>query len=905
MMHAEAHRPHLLAVLCGNVVRSIGTAVVAEILDLRTAATLEPDAVLTRLGTSSDGLGGGEAARRLAGVGPNSLKTRGTSAWRVLWNQLRNPLLPLLVIAAVVSGFTGQVTDSGIIVVMVAVSVGLGFANEFRSEKAVQELHDQVHHSTTVVRDGHPETVDVTGLVPGDVVLISIGDVVPADLRLLEVDRLECDEGILTGESMPAEKQVAATPEPSSPIDLPPCAFMGTVVKTGTGRAVVVRTGPATEFGRIAERLGEAHPETSFQRGLRDFSRLLVRVTAVLVVGIFIINLATGRPFIDAVLFSLAIAVGLTPELLPAIVTISLSTGAKRMAERSVLVRRLVAIEDFGNIEVLFTDKTGTLTEGRISYREAVGADGAPDDRVLLLGLLCTDVVLEGGVPTGGSPLDQALWTTSQAAAEPFETWKRIDEAAFDYQRRMMSVLLDGPQGRLIVTKGAPESVLAVCASTTDEARAVMGREFGAGSRLVAVATRDGTGLTAIDPEHERELTLVGFLAFEDPPKADAAASLKRLADLGVAVKIVTGDNERVAQKVCGDLGVPIGRTLTGLQIEGMPDEELAATIHAATIFARVSPEQKSRIIRLARSHGLDVGYMGDGVNDAVALHDADVGISVDSATDVAKDAADILLLKKDLGTLADGVVEGRRVFANTIKYILMATSSNFGNMFSAAAASAFLKFLPMLPSQILLNNLLYDTSQTTIPTDHVDAEMLARPAHWDTKFIRRFMTYFGPISSLFDFATFGVMLWVFHAGESLFQTGWFVESLATQTLVIFVIRTRRVPFFKSRPSTAQLVATLSCAGAGVLIPYIPPIAKLFGFRALPVSFLAIVIVFIAAYLILAELGKARFFRTPAPRHPPAVHFDVLRRRHVRKLASRWHREPATVANGSIDGESA
>jgi Mg2+-importing ATPase len=887
------------------VARTVETAPAARTVDLRTAATLDPDAVLSQLGTSREGLGEQEAARRLVEVGPNALRTHRTTAWRVLWNQLRNPLLPLLVIAALVSGFTGQVTDSGIIIVMVGVSVGLGFANEFRSEKAVQELHDQIHHSTTVVRGGRPETVDVTELVPGDVVLISIGDVVPADLRLLEVDHLECDEAILTGESMPAGKQVAATPEPSSPIDLPPCAFMGTVVKSGTGRAVVARTGSATEFGQIAERLGEAHPETSFQKGLRDFSKLLVRVTTVLVVGIFVVNLATGRPFIDAVLFSLAIAVGLTPELLPAIVTISLSTGAKRMAEKSVLVRRLVAIEDFGNIEVLFTDKTGTLTEGKISYREAVGADGALSDRVLLLGLLCTDVVLEDGVPTGGSPLDQALWTAPQAAEEPVAAWTRIDEAAFDYDRRMMSVLLDGPQGRLVITKGAPESVLDVSANATEEARAAMDREFAAGSRLVAVATRDGSSLSAVDPEHERDLTLVGFLAFDDPPKADAAASLQRLADLGVAVKIVTGDNERVAQKVCLDLGVPVGRMLTGTHIAAMPDEELAATIHATSIFARVSPEQKSRIIRLARSHGLDVGYMGDGVNDAVALHDADVGISVESATDVAKDAADILLLKKDLGTLADGVVEGRRVFANTMKYILMATSSNFGNMFSAAVASAFLRFLPMLPSQILLNNLLYDTSQTTIPTDRVDPEMLARPAHWDTKFIRRFMMYFGPISSLFDFATFGVMLWVFHAGESLFQTGWFVESLATQTLVIFVIRTRRVPFFKSRPSTTQLVATLSCAGAGVLIPYVPPVARLFGFTALPLSFLAIVLVFIVVYLTLAELGKARFFRTPAPKRPPAVHFDVLRRRHVRKLVSRWHREPVKVASGPIGGGSA
>lgn len=874
-------------------------------LDLGTAASMQTAEVLARLGADERGLAPDEAARRLAAVGPNALRVHTASGWRVLLNQLRNPLLPLLVVAAVVSGLTGQVTDAGIIVVMVAVSVGLGFVNEFRSEKAVEELHGQVHHTTTAVRGGRPTTLDVTELVPGDVVLLSIGDVVPADVRLLKVDRLECDEAVLTGETLPSEKQAGPIERASSPIALPSCAFMGTVVKSGTARAVVVRTGPATEFGRIATLLGERPPETSFQRGLRDFGKLLVRITAVLVVGIFVVNLAIGRPFIDAILFSLAVAVGMTPALLPAIVTISLSTGAKRMATKSVLVRRLVAIEDFGNIQVLFTDKTGTLTEGTITYRGSMGPDGAADNRALVLGLACTDVVVESGIPTGGSPLDQALWNAPAAATAPSTAWRRLDGAAFDYDRRRMSVLVEGPEGRLMITKGAPESMLAVCVDLPAEAGTTVEREFESGSRLVAVAARSASGLTSIEPEDEHDLTLVGFLGFVDPPKADASESLRRLADLGIEVKVVTGDNERVAKKVCEDLGVRVGRILNGSQLEGMPDEELGRTLPATTIFARVTPEQKSRIIRLARLHGLDVGYIGDGVNDAVALHVADVGISVESATDVAKDAADILLLKKDLGTLADGVVEGRRVFANTIKYILMATSSNFGNMFSAAAASAFLRFLPMLPSQILLNNLLYDMSQTTIPTDRVDPEMVARPAHWDTRFIRRFMTYFGPISSLFDFATFGVMLWVFHAGASLFQTGWFVESLATQTLVIFVIRTRRVPFFRSRPSTMQLVATLSCASAGVLIPYVPPLARLFGFQALPVSFLAIVLVFILAYLTLAELGKAWFFRTPAPTRPPAVHFEALRRRRVRKVVSRFSRGAEPSPSGPIDGGSA
>jgi len=864
-------------------------------LELRTAAAAEVDWVLATLESDEGGLAPEVAARRLAEVGPNALRSHGASAWRVLANQLRNPLLPILVIASLVSWFTGGRTDAAIILVILLLSVGLGFFNEFRSEKAVEALHQQIRHTATAVRGGHLSTIDVTELVPGDVVLLSVGDVVPADVRLLTADRFECDEAVLTGESLPAEKQAAPIERPGSPIDLPSCAFMGTVVRSGTARAVVVRTGSGTEFGAIAISLGERQPETAFQHGLRDFGKLLVRITTILVVAIFVVNLIIGRPLIDAVLFSLAIAVGLTPELLPAIVTIGLAVGAQRMARRSVLVRRLVAIEDFGNIDVLFTDKTGTLTEGHITFRAALDPTGEPDDRILRLGLLCTDVVIEDGTPTGGSPLDQALWLAPGASERATSSWRRIAEAAFDYDRRMMSVLVDGPDGRLVITKGAPESVLAVCHDVPGVAQGVVENEFSAGSRLVAVATRDGTGLDTVGLEHERDLTLAGFLAFVDPPKEDAAGSLARLTALGIALKVVTGDNERVAQKVCGDLGMSPGRTIVGQQIDGMPDEELAAAIGATLIFSRVTPEQKSRIINLARDHGLVVGYMGDGVNDAVALHDADVGISVDTATDVAKDAADILLLKKDLGTLADGVVEGRRIFANTIKYILMATSSNFGNMFSAAGASAFLKFLPMLPGQILLNNLLYDTSQTTIPTDHVDEEMLARPSQWDTHFIRRFMVFFGPISSIFDFATFGVMLWIFHAGESLFQTGWFVESLATQTLVIFVIRTRRVPFFRSRPSTAQLIATLSCAGAGVVLPYVPPLARLLGFTPLPVSFLLILVGFVVVYLTLAELGKAYFFRTAPRGWPRLARLRSAEHRRVQKIASRWSRPTLAV----------
>ncbi len=472
-------------------------------------------------------------------------------------------------------------------------------------------------------------------------------------------------------------------------------------------------------------------------------------------------------------LFALAIAVGLTPQLLPAIVTISLSTGAKRLAERAVVVKRLVSIEDLGNIVVLFTDKTGTLTEGRITFAAALDAGGRPSDAVLRAGLLCNDATFSDGRVVGGNQLDQALWEAPGARAAGAERARRLADRPFDYQRRLASVLVEGTDGaRQVIVKGAPETVLARCARVPPDAQAVLDSQFAAGSRVIAVATRAADGRTTLTADDERDLDLAGFLTFVDRPKADAHEALDRLRRLDVKVKVITGDNDRVAQKVCADIGLTVGGTLTGAQLEQLDDAQLAAALPQTTIFARVTPEQKSRLIKAQRASGATVGFLGDGVNDAVALHDADVGISVQTATDVAKDAADIVLLDKDLDILAGGVVEGRRIFANTIKYVLMGTSSNFGNMFSAGAASLFLSFLPMLPTQILLNNLLYDGSEMAIPTDNVDEEQLQRPAHWDTRFIRHFMTFFGPISSIFDFATFGIMIWVFNAGAHAVPIG-------------------------------------------------------------------------------------------------------------------------------------
>jgi Mg2+-importing ATPase len=849
-------------------------------LDLPVAAGLPVADVLGELGSSDGGLSSAEVGRRLAVYGPNVLLSHGVSALSVLVRQLRSYLLLLLLFAAVVSGVVGDRTEALIIVGIMAMSVGLSFFNEYRSEKAVEALHAQIRHLAFVDRDGQPVEVAVTEIVPGDVVHLRVGDVVPADLRLLEVHGLECDESVLTGESQLAAKTADAHQPGESSLDLPSCALMGTLVRSGDGRGLVVRTGRHTAFGAIALRLGERQGQTAFQQGLQAFSKLLAIVTMVLAGSIFLINAALGRSILQSALFALAIAVGLTPQLLPAIVTVSLATGARRLARRRVIVKRLVCIEDLGNVQVLFTDKTGTLTEGHISFTQPLDWRGNPDDHVHALGLACSDKT--------GNELDRALWAAGESSPNN-GGWRTLDHLPFDHERQLASVLVDSPQGRLLVAKGAPEAVLARSTNVPAEAQATLDGLFASGARVVAVASRAVTS-DRLEPDDERALSLDGFLSFSDPAKPDVKESLARLDRLGVTVKIVTGDNGQVAAHLCKQVGLEAEKVVAGTELATMDDAALLALLPQTAIFARVSPEQKSRIILAQRSLGADVGFLGDGVNDAIALHDADVGISVDSAADVAKDAADVVLLDKDLGIIADGVVEGRRIFANTIKYVLMGTSSNFGNMFSAAGASLFLSFLPMLPTQILLNNLLYDVSEMTIPTDNVDEELLARPAQWDIGLIRRFMAFFGPISSVYDFLTFAVMLRVFDAGPSLFQSGWFVESLTTQTLVIFVIRTRRVPFFKSRPSRPLLIATLGCAALGVAIPYIPPIAHLLGFEPLPASFLAVLAGMIITYLALAQLGVALFFKHQRGR-PLAPHISHQQRR-ITRIASRWHLWP-------------
>jgi P-type Mg2+ transporter len=863
--------------------RTRGRALPAPSFEIDRYAALSGAEALEALSAEREGLSPTEASARLARYGPNELARAGRTWLSILATQLKSPLLGLLVVAAAVSIAVGERVDGGIILGIMALSVGLAFVNESRSERTIALLREQTGRRATVLREGMSQEVAASSLVPGDICLLQIGDVVPADLRLLEADELTVDESTLTGEAYPAHKRVDPTKDPAGAVH-DDCSYMGTIVRSGRGVGVVAATGAATRLGGVAGGLQEHQPPTDFQRGLSSFAGLLAWVTGGLTVFIFVANAALGKPFLDALLFSLAIAVGLTPQLLPAIVTVSLSTGARRLAAKSVLVKRLVSIEDLGNADALFTDKTGTLTEGEIRLREAVDPVGTSTPALVRLGLLCSELHFEHGDTPLANTLDLAIWRSLEpgAARAELEASPAVAVLPFTFERRRTSVVVAADGKRRLLCKGAAEEVLARCVSARvgadshslgdvrERVDATLSGLLDAGHRLLALAERGIEKQQAYGEGDEVGLELRGFLVFADPPKQGAPESVARLQRLGIELKVLTGDHERTAAHVCGEIGLPVKGVVRGADLAGKSDDELARLVSGSTIFARVSPEQKAALVSAEQRNGNDVAFMGDGVNDAVALHQADVGISVETAVDVAKEAADVVLLKKDLGVVADGVVEGRRIFANTMKYVLMGTSSNFGNMFSAAGASLFLSFLPMLPSQILLNNLLYDTSELTIPTDNVDEELLQRPEHWDIGFIRRFMVFFGPISSIYDFMTFGVMLWVFHAHASLFRSGWFVESLATQALVVFIIRTRRVPFFHSRPSRPLLLTTIAVALVGLALPY-SPLAHVLGFRSLPPLFLGILVAMTATYLTLAEVGKAYFYRRQGARLPSAA----------------------------------
>jgi Mg2+-importing ATPase len=840
--------------------------------------------LLGQIDATPQGLSTSEAEARLLRFGPNVLRPHRRRALFIEFlSRFRNPLVLVLLAASGISALTGELTSFVIIGIIVVASVTLDFAQEHRAGQAAERLRQSVAVHVSVERDGRMTEIPTEQVVPGDVVHLTAGDLVPADGRVLEARDSFVNQALLTGEPYPVEKH------PGDPVEgavggldaATNAVFMGTSVISGTARVVVYRIGGATMLGGIAESLEARMPPTAFARGTREFGFLIMRLTIGLVMFVLLVNTLFHRPLLESFLFAVALAVGLTPELLPMVVSVTLSRGALRMADKKVVVKRLASVQDLGSMDVLCTDKTGTLTEARIRLERHSDAQGHDSPRVL--GLAYLNSVFETGLR---SPLDEAI-----LQHEPIDVgdWTRIDEVPFDFERRRISVLVERAGERLLVVKGAPEDILRLCAqyegdgpgdlrpldpATAARVSAMFDDLGRAGSRVLAIAWK------RVEPEHrhaavtdETALVFAGFVAFLDPPKPTAAEAIARLSASGVAVKIVSGDTELVTQHVCAALGIPVTGVLLGSEIAAMDGQALAARAETANLFCRVTPAQKERIILALRARGHVVGFLGDGINDAPSMHAADIGISVDGAADVAREAAALVMLEHDLGVLHEGVIEGRRTFANIMKYIMMGTSSNFGNMISMAGATLILPFLPMLPVQILLNNLLYDLSEVPIPMDSVDPEDVAHPRAWDMRFVRDFMMAIGSVSTLFDFLTFYVLLTVFAAHEALFHTGWFIESLATQVLVIFVIRTRGNPL-RSRPHPWLVAASLTVVAVAIALPYTPAGAWI-GFVPLPAHFFGILTGIVVPYLLMIEVVKRWFYRAfPAQgraRRPPNI----------------------------------
>ncbi|MCC6361899.1 MAG: magnesium-translocating P-type ATPase [Bryobacterales bacterium] len=827
--------------------------------------------LLRTLGATPGGLDSEEAERRLREYGPNSMVAESRfAAWRAFGRLFGNPLVVILLAASALSLAVGDHVGGLIIIAMVILSVALNFFMEFQARHAVEAIRKQAATTATVVRDGREQELGVPELVPGDVIRLHAGDLVPGDGRLLESKDLHVRESALTGESLAVEKTAAdLAPGRYGVGDAANSIFLGSAVQTGMATALIVRTGRSTALGEIAAKLAKRPPESEFARGIRQFGLMITRVIMLLVLFVLLVNLALHRPALESFLFSVALAVGMTPELMPMIITVTLAQGARRMTKKKVLVKQLAAIEDFGSVEILCSDKTGTLTEGEIVLDKHVDLRGTEQEEVLRLVYL--NSYFEAGIR---SPLDAAILKHDAPAISEY---RKVDEIPFDFNRKRLSVVVRRGEEFLLVTKGEAESVLAICETAdvdgsiqpfSEELRSEAMRTFqqlGAdGYRTLGVAVRGVEPREAYERGEERGMTFAGFAAFLDPPKEGVHAVLEALKQSRVSVVIMTGDNQYVTRKMARDAGLPADCILTGNEVDGMDDAALAFQAEQGAIFARVSPEQKNRVILALKARGHVVGFLGDGINDAPSLHTADVGISVTNGVEVAKDAAKIILLEKDLEVLNDGIIEGRRSFANIMKYIIMGTSSNFGNMFSMAAASLFLPFLPMLPTQILLNNFLYDFSQVSIPTDQVDQALLRRPKRWQIGFIRQFMTIIGPISSIYDFLTFAVLFFGFQAqvNPSLFHTGWFVESLATQTLVVFVIRTAGNPL-ESRPSKALLAAVWLVVAFAVCLPY-TPLGTLLRFTPLPATLLAAIGVLTLTYLWLVQAVKSWFYRRHA-----------------------------------------
>lgn len=819
------------------------------------------------LNSSPNGLSQIEAQEALKRAGLNQIRSREqVTPIGLFLNQFKSPIVLILIFATVVSAFLQDWVDAVIILLIVLGSALLSFYQEFNASNSAEKLRAQVSLNSTVLRDGKPASTPTEEIVPGDVVLLAAGSLIPADGLVLEARDFFVNQAVLTGETFPVEKKPGMAPETASLPERTNSVFMGTSVRSGSAKVLIVETGLRTAFGQIAQRLTLRPPETEFERGIKRLGYLLTEVMLLLVLGIFAFNVFFHKPVLDSLLFSIALAVGLTPQLLPAIININLAKGSQAMAERGVIVRRLESIENFGSMDILCTDKTGTLTQGVVRLDGALGVDGNSSPQVQLYA--CLNASLQSGLP---NPLDEAI---VQKGAQGMDEFAKVDEVPYDFVRKRLSVVVKNRAVHLLVTKGALENVLAVCSriqtpggeSALGEGEQAQIRErFEAwsakGYRVLGVAVKQVESQEhPYSAKDESGMTFAGFLLFFDPPKEGVQKTIAALEKMGVRLKIITGDNHLVARHIGEIIGLGNFKVLSSAELDSLRDEALWHAVEETAIFSEVDPNQKERIILALKKRGHVVGYMGDGINDAPSLHSADVGISVANAVDVAKEAADLVLLQQDLNVLLEGILQGRRTFANTLKYVFMATSANFGNMFSVAGASLFLPFLPMLPKQILLINFLTDLPEMTIASDNVDNALVEKPRRWDLRFIRRFMLIFGPLSSIFDFATFGVLLWLMKADEATFHTGWFIESVLSAALVVFAVRTR-LPFTKSKPSRAMLGMTLAVILVTLALPY-TPLATVLGFAPLPAHYLLLIFGIVAAYFLSAELAKRWFYAT-------------------------------------------
>jgi Mg2+-importing ATPase len=824
------------------------------------------DELLQQLQTTPQGLTNAEARQRFIRYGANLLKPKKrSSTLTLLLSQFKSPLILILIFAVGLSFFLRDPVNAGIILTIVLVSGLLGFWQERGAANAVEKLLSIVQIKAEVLRDGATMEIPVEEIVSGDIVMLNAGDIIPGDCLIIESKDLFADEAALTGETYPEDKMPGILPEETPLAQRTNTLFMGTHVVSGNAKALVIHTGKGTEFGKVSERLALRPSETEFERGVRKFGYFLMEVTLLLVIIIFAVNVYLARPVLDSFLFSLALAVGLTPQLLPAIISVNLAHGAKYMALKKVIVKRLASIENFGSMNVLCSDKTGTLTEGVVHVHSALDVSGDESEKVLLFGYL--NSFYEKGFT---NPIDEAICSYRTFDLSDYQ---KLDEEPYDFIRKRLSILVSKGNAHLMITKGALRNVLDACSTAEDSSgafvdiarvREVIQHRFeqlsSQGLRTIGVAYRNIGSASQITKDHEADMTFLGFLVFFDPVKPGIVETITELRSLGTSLKVITGDNRLVAAHLSQQVGLSDTKILTGPELRRMSDEALLKQVNEADIFAEVEPNQKERIILTLKKAKNVVGYMGDGINDASALHAADVGISVESAVDVAKDAADIVLLEKNLAVLVQGVREGRTTFANTLKYVFMATSANFGNMFSMAGASLLLPFLPLLPKQILLTNLLTDFPEMTIATDNVDKELVEKPRRWNISFIRNFMMTFGLLSSVFDYLTFGVLFFILRASPEEFRAGWFLESVISASLVVLVVRTR-MPFFKSIPGKYLLTATLLVISITLVLPFISVGRKLFGFTALPISFLIFMGVIVALYIISAEVLKKIFYK--------------------------------------------